>query len=112
MTVRHSLKMQCTPFPYFCNLVSNNAFAPPNYRLKDASSMTALLLIFTTSVDLTSIEYVHISLIVHQAKSPQYKAKLIPDCIKYINEDCQCTRLELTAEGSKPRVCFSTTSMV
>ena len=58
MLACHSLKMQHIPFPYFCNLVSDNAFALPNYRLKDASGMTALLLVFTTSADLMSIEYV------------------------------------------------------
>ena len=67
--------------------------------------MTALLLVFTTSIDLTSIEYVHVSLIVRQAKSPLYEAKSIPDYIKYIDEDCQHARLELVMEGSKPSMC-------
>ena len=100
----HSLKMQHLPYQYFCNLVSNNAFTPPNPKLKDASSMTALLLIFTTSTDLMSIEYVHIDLVVCWAKNPLYKAKSILDYIKYIKEDCQSARLEVTMEGSEPRV--------
>ena len=29
----HTLKMQHVPFSYFCNLVSNNVFAPPNCQL-------------------------------------------------------------------------------
>ena len=66
----HSLKMQYIPFSYFSNLVSNNTFTPLNCRLKDASSMSALLLVFITSADLMSIKYVHIGLIICQAKSP------------------------------------------
>ena len=97
--------MQHIPFSYFCNLLSNNVFTPPNTQLKDMSGTSTLLLVYTTSADLTSIEYVHIGLIVHWAKSPLYKAKSIPVYIKYIEEDSKCISQKLTAKGSAPKVC-------
>ena len=56
--------MEHIPFSYFFNMVDDNASHPPKYELKDASSTTTILLVYTTSNDLTSIEYVHIRLIV------------------------------------------------
>ena len=65
----HTLKIQCIPFPYFCHMVDDNAFAPLKCELKDASSTTAILLVYTTSANLTFIKYVHIGLIVCHAGS-------------------------------------------
>ena len=44
--------------------MSDNIFTPPDPKLKEASTTTALLLVFTTNVDLMATEYVHIGLIV------------------------------------------------
>ena len=50
------------------------------------SGTSALLLVYTTSADLTSIEYVHIDLVIHWAKSLPYEAKSILAYIKYIED--------------------------
>ena len=92
-----SLRMQRIPYQYFCDLVSDNVFTSPNPKLPKASTTTALLLIFTTNADLTSIEYIHIGLIIRQAKSPLEEASSISAFITYIEEDCQAARLEAAA---------------
>ena len=83
------LKMQRIPYQYFRDLVSNNVFTPPNPKLAEGSMTTALLLVFTTNVDLMIIEYVHVSLIVRWANSPLEEASSILAFITYIEEDCQ-----------------------
>ena len=105
MPQRCTLKMQRIPFPYFCNMVDDNAFAPLKCKLKDASSTTAILLVYTTSADLTFIEYVHIGLVVHHAGSQVYEPKSIPAYIKYVKEDARHIRQKLLAEGGAVKVC-------
>ena len=92
--------MQCIPFPYFCHMVDDNTFALLKCKLKDASSTTTILLVYTTSADLTFIKYVHIGLIVHHAGSQVYDPKSIPAYIKYIEEDARHIWQKLVAEGS------------
>ena len=94
MLLHDSFKMQCIPYQYFSNLVNDNVFTPPDPKLKEASTTTALLLVFTTNVDLMAIEYVHIIPIVSWAKS---EALSIPKYVEYIEEDCQTARLESDA---------------
>ena len=53
----HSLKIQHIPYQYFSDLVNNNIYTPPNPKLTHTSTTTDLLLIFTTNVDLMTIEY-------------------------------------------------------
>ena len=100
MPQHRSLKMHRIPFPYFCHMVDDNAFAPLKCELKDVSSTTAILLVYTTSTNLTFIEYVHIRLIVCRVGSQVYKPKSIPAYIKYIKEDARHTRQKLVAERS------------
>ena len=69
MPQHRTLKMQCVPFPYFCHMVDDNTFAPLKCELKDVSSTTAILLVYTTSTNLAFIKYVHIRLIVCRAGS-------------------------------------------
>ena len=97
MPLQCMLKMQCIPFTCFCNLVDDNAFHPPNYKLKDASGTTALLLEFITSNDLTAIKCVHVGLIIHHAARQVYEPKLIPAYIKYIREDSKHIKQRLEA---------------
>ena len=59
-----SLKMQRILYQYFSNLVNDNVFTPPDCKLPEASTTTALLLVFTTNADLMAIEYVHVGLVV------------------------------------------------
>ena len=91
--------MQHIPFPYFCHMVDDNAFALLKCKLKDASSTTAMLLVYTTSADLTFIQYVHIGLIVCRAGSQVYEPKSIPAYIKYVKEDTRHIWQKLVAEG-------------
>ena len=84
-----TLKMQCVPFLYFCHMVDDNAFAPLKCELKDTSSTTTILLVYTTSADLTFIKYVHIGLIVRCVGSQVYEPKSIPAYTKYIKEDAR-----------------------
>ena len=48
-------------------------------------------------MDLTTIEYVHVGLVIQWAKSPLDEALSIPTFIEYIEEDCQAARLEAAA---------------
>ena len=59
MPQHYTLKMQCIPFLYFCNMVDDNAFTPLKCELKDASGTTTILMMYTTSADLASIEYMN-----------------------------------------------------
>ena len=104
MPQHHTLKMQHVPFPYFCHMVDDNTFAPLKCKLKDASSATAILLVYTTSTDLTFIEYVHIELVVHHAGSQVYEPKSIPAYITYFEEDARHIWQKLVAEGSVLKV--------
>ena len=99
-----TLKMQCIPFPYFCHMVDDNAFALLKCKLKDMSSTTTILLVYTTSANLTFIKYVHIGLIVHHAGSQVYEPKSIPAYIKYIEEDVRHIQQKLVAEGGTLKV--------
>ena len=101
----HTLKMQRIPFPYFCHMVDDNAFAPLKCKLKDASSTTTILLVYTTSTDLTFIKYVHIRLIVRHVGSQVYEPKSIPAYIIYIKEDARHIWQKLVAEGSALKAC-------
>ena len=58
MPQHHMLYMQCIPFSYFTNMVDYSMFHLPKYKTKDSSGSTA------TDEDWTSIEYVHIGLII------------------------------------------------
>ena len=99
MLQHRTLKMQCIPFLYFCNMVDDNTFTPPKCEWKDTSSTTAILLVYTTSTDLTSIKYVHIGLNVCQVGSQVYEPKSIPTYIKYVEEDARHVRQKLVAES-------------
>ena len=101
----HSLKMQCVLFLYFFHMVDDNAFAPLKCELKDAGSATTILLVYTTSANLTFIKYVHIGLIVCHAGSQVYEPTSIPAYIKYIEEDMGHTQQKLVAEGGALKAC-------
>ena len=105
MPQRRTLKMQCIPFPYFCHVVDGNAFALLKCELKDVSSTTTILLVYTTSADLTFIEYVHIGLVVCHAGSQVHEPKSIPAYIKYVEEDTRHIWHKLVAEGGALKAC-------
>ena len=105
MPQHHTLKMQCIPFLYFCHMVDDNAFAPLKCELKDASSTTTILLVYTTSTELTFIKYVHIGLIICHVGSQVYEPKSILAYIKYIKEDMRHIWQKLVAEGGTFKVC-------
>ena len=64
MPMRHILLMQCIPYHYFNNMAQDHAFQPVKAVLKDASDTTAILLVFVSDDQMTSIEHVHIGLVV------------------------------------------------
>ena len=86
-------------------MVDDNAFAPLKCELKEASSTTTILLVYTTSADLTFIEYVHIRLFVRHAGSQVYEPKSIPAYIKYVEEDTRHIQQKLVAEGGALKAC-------
>ena len=104
MPQRCTLKMQCIPFPYFCHMMDDNTFAHLKCKLKDVSSTTAILLVYTTSTDLTFIKHVHTGLIVRHAGSQVYEPKSIPAYIKYIEEDARHIWQKLVTEGGALKV--------
>ena len=104
MPQRCTLKMQHVPFLYFCQMVDDNTFALLKCELKDVSSTTTILLVYTTSTDLTFIEYVHTGLIVRHVGSQVYEPKSNPAYIKYVEEDARHIRQKLVAEDGALKV--------
>ena len=92
MPMHHTLLMQCIPYHYFNNMAQDHAFQPVKAVLKDASYTTAILLIFVSDDQLTSIEHVHIGLMVGRIGSQIYEPKAIPQFIQYIEVDFQHTK--------------------
>ena len=87
-----TLLMQHIPYHYFNNMMQDHAFQPVNTVLKDASDITAILLVFISDDQLTSIEHVHIGLMVCHIGSQIYEPKAIPQFIQYIKVDLKHTK--------------------
>ena len=92
--------MQCNPYHYFNNMVQDNAFQPVKAALKDTSDTTAILLVFVSDDQMTSIEHVHIRLIIFHTGSQVYEPKSIPQFIQYIEADLRYTKGRQEASGS------------
>ena len=92
MPVHCMLLMQHIPYHYFNNMVQDHAFQPVKAVLKDASDTTAILLVFVLDGQMTSIEHVHIRLMVHHTGSQIYEPKSIPQFILYIKADLKHTK--------------------
>ena len=84
--------MQHVPYHYFNNMAQDHAFQPVKAVLKDASDTTTILLVFVFDDQLTSIEHVHIGLVVHHISSQIYEPKAIPQFIQYIEVDLKQTK--------------------
>ena len=98
------LLMQHIPYQYFNNLVQDHAFQPVKAVLKDASDTTAILLVFISDDQLTSIVHVHIGLIVRCISSQIYEPRAIPLFIQYIEVDLKHTKEKWEASSSALRV--------
>ena len=92
MPMCHTFLMQHVPYHYFNNMAQNHAFQPVKAVLKDASDTTTILLVFVSDDQLTSIEHVHIRLVVHHISSQIYEPKAIPQFIQYIEVDLKQTK--------------------
>ena len=92
MPMCHTLLMQHVPYPYLKNMAQDHAFQPLKAVLKDSSNTTAILLVFISDDQLTSIEHVHIGLMVHHISSQIYEPKAIPQFIQYIEVDLKHTK--------------------
>ena len=75
MPMHHMLLMQHIPYHYYNNMVQDHAFQPVKAVLKDASDTSAILLVFISDNQMTSIEHVHIRLMVHHTGSQIYEPK-------------------------------------
>ena len=104
MPMHHMLLMQHIPYHYFNNMAQDNTFQPVKAILKDASNTTAILLVFISDDRLTSIEHVHIGLMVHHIGSQIYEPKAIPQFIHYIEVDLKHTKEKREASSSILRV--------
>ena len=92
MPMHRILLMQHVPYQYFNNMVQDHTFQPVKAILKDASDTTAILLVFISDDQLTSIVHVHIGLIVCHIGSQIYEPKAIPQFIQYIEVDLKHTK--------------------
>ena len=97
------LLMQHVPYHYFNNMLQDHAFQPVKAVLKDASDTTAILLVFVSDDQLTSIKHVHIGLMVCHIGSQIYEPKAIPQFIQYIEVDLKHTKEKREASGSALR---------
>ena len=100
MPMHRTPLMQCIPYYYFNNMVQDQAFQPVKAVLKDASDTTAILLVFVSNDQLTSIDDVHIGLVVCHISSHIYEPKAIPQFIQYIEADLKQTKEKLEASSS------------
>ena len=92
MPMHHMLLMKCIPYHYFNNMAQDHAFQPVKAVLKDADDTTTILLVFISDDQMTSIEHVHIRLMVHRTGSQIYEPKSIPQFIQYIEADLKHTK--------------------
>ena len=92
MPMHHTFLMQHFPYHYFNNMVQDHAFQTLKAVLKDASDTTAILLVFVSGDHLTSIEHIHIGLMVLHIGSQIYEPKAIPQFIQYIEVDLKQTK--------------------
>ena len=92
MPMHCTLLMQHIPYHYFHNMAQDHAFQPVKAVLKDASNTTAILLVFVSDDQLTSIEHVHIGLMVHHIGSQIYEPKAILQFIQYIKAHLKHTK--------------------
>ena len=95
--------MQHIPYQYFNNLAQDHAFQSVKAVLKDASNTTAILLVFVSDDQLTSIVHVHIRLIVSHIGSQIYEPRAIPQFIQYIEADLKHTKEKWEASSSALR---------
>ena len=95
--------MQHILYHYFNNMAQDHAFQPVKAVLKDASDTIAILLVFISDDQLTSIEHVHIGLIVHHISSQIYEPKTIPQFIQYIDMDLKQTKQKQEVSSSALR---------
>ena len=103
MPMHHMLLMQRIPYQYFSNMVKDHAFQPVKAVLKDVSDTTAILLVFVSVNQLTSIVHVHIRLVVHHISSQINEPKAIPQFIQYIKADLKHTKEKQEASSSTLR---------
>ena len=96
--------MQHVPYHYFNNMAQDHTFQPVKTVLKDASDTTTILLVFLSDDQMTSIEHVHIRLMVRCIRSQIYEPKSIPQFIQYIEADLKHTKGRQEASGSALRV--------
>ena len=99
MLPHYTLQMQHVPFSYFTSMVDDNIFHPPKYQPKDDSGTTAILLVYAMNNELTSIEYIHIRLVIHWAGSQVYEPRSILDYIQYIRDNIKYARQRWEASG-------------
>ena len=104
MPMRCTLLMQHVPYHYFNNMALDHALQPVKAVLIDASDTTAILLVFVSDDQLTSIEHVHIRLLVYHIGSQIYEPKAIPQFIQYIEADLKHTKERGAASSSALRV--------
>ena len=57
--------MQCISFMYLKSLISDNCFQPEGTTSDTASGSTALLIVFLLDEQHTTIQHIHIGLVVH-----------------------------------------------
>ena len=100
MPMHRTLLMQCILYQYFNNIAQDHAFQPVKAVLKDASDTTAILLVFVSDDQLTSIVYVHIRLIVCHISNQIYEPRAIPQFIQYIEADLKHTKEKWEASSS------------
>ena len=92
MPMCSTLLIQCVPYHYFNNMAQDHTFQPEKAVLKDASDTTAILLVFVSDGQMTSIEHVCIELVVRCTGSQIYEPKSIPQFIQYIEVDLEHTK--------------------
>ena len=91
MPMHRMLLMQHIPYHYFNNMAQDQAFQPVKAVLKDATDTTAILLVFVSDDQMTSIEHIHIVLVVSRIGSQIYEPKAIPQFIQYIEANLKQT---------------------
>ena len=105
---RCTLNMQYISLTYLKSLISDNCFQPERIPSDAVSSSTTILILFLSDAKHTTIQHIHLCLVVHHISCNLYGQSWILPFIRSIEEDLEKVR-QRHDEGKDPGgVCSST----
>ena len=100
-----TLNMQCLSLTYLKSLISDNCFKPEEMPSDAASSSTTILTVFLSDAKHTTIQHVHLSLVVHRIGCNLYDQSGILPFITSIEEYLEKVRQRRDVGKDPGRAC-------